>query len=204
MAQSRGSPGERVVDWKLAHWPPKGMKRCGELPIYIGDHEAVTAFALSLGEVVAAVSGHIFDECRGKTPRWMAIPKVVFGVERLNLVKAPAKASRRFTDVAELVKRCGSFSDDDKEKLESWLQRNPQGQLVTHKPFVDMRAYVFTQGESRPRRVRFYESGLVLARVAARDVVVQDHRETLRAKRSDALGAPIAQSSRGWEVYGVQ
>ncbi|AYK20498.1 hypothetical protein [Aeromonas veronii] len=139
------------------------MNKCGELPIYIGDHEAVTAFALSLGEVMAAVSDHIFDECRGKTPRWMAVPKVVFGVERLNLAKAPAKASRRFTELSDLVKRCGSFSDEDKRKLEDWFQRNPQGELVAHKPFVDMRAYVFTRGEARPKRLRFYESGLVLA-----------------------------------------
>ena len=51
MAQSAGSPGDRLHNWKLSHWPPKGMKKCGELPIYIGDHEAVTAFALSLRPV---------------------------------------------------------------------------------------------------------------------------------------------------------
>lgn len=201
MAQSAGSPGDRLLNWKLAHWPPKGMKKCGELPIYIGDHEAVTAFALSLGEVMAVVSDHIFDECRGKTPRWMAVPKVVFGVERLNLAKAPAKASRRFTELSDLVKRCGSFSDEDKRKLEDWFQRNPQGELVAHKPFVDMRAYVFTRGEARPKRLRFYESGLVLAPAEGLELIVQDHRGTIRSKRSDAFSAPMARSSRGWDVF---
>ncbi len=66
MAQSAGSPGDRLHNWKLSHWPPKGMKKCGELPIYIGDHEAVTAFALSLGEVMAAVSDHTLTSVAGK------------------------------------------------------------------------------------------------------------------------------------------
>ncbi len=197
MAHSAG----RLLQWKLAHWPPKGMKRCGELPIYIGDHEPVTAFALSLGEVMATVSDHIFGECRGKTPRWMAVPKVVFGVERLNLAKAPAKASKRFTELSDLEERCGSFSDEDKRKLECWFQDNPQGELVAHKPFVDMRAYVFTRGEVRPKRLRFFESGLVLAPADGLEIVVQDHRETIRSKRSDAFSEPIAVSSRGWDVF---
>jgi len=69
---------------------------------------------------------------------------------------------------------------------------------VAHKPFVDMRAYVFTRDETRPKRFRFHASGLVLAPAEAQEIVVQDHRETIRSKRSDAFSGPMAQSSRGW------
>lgn len=200
MALPTGSPGDRILNWKRTHWPPKNMRKCGELPIYIGSHEAVTDFYLALGQVVASVSDHIFDECRGKTPRWMAVPKVIFGVERINLAKAPAKASRRFSDTAELVKRCGMFEPVDVRKLDMWLQANPSGELVAHKPFVDMRAYVFARGES-PKRVRFYESGLVVAAPEGLEIVMQDHRTTIRSKRSDAFSEPIARNLRGWEVF---
>lgn len=201
MAHSAGRPGDRILQWKLTHWPPKGMRQCGELPIYIGDHGSVTAFSLSLGEVMAAVSDHIFGAGRGKTPRWMAVPKVVFDVERMNLTKAAAKESRRFTELSDLETRCGNFSDEARRKLQGWFQSNPQGELVAHKPFVDMRAYVFTRSEARPKRLRFYESGLVLAPAEGREIVVQDHRETIRSKRSDALSEPLAVSSRGWDVF---
>lgn len=202
MALPASTPGDRVLNWKLTNWPPKDMRKCGELPIYIGRHDAVTEFYLSLGQVMAAVSDHILDECRGKTPRWMAVPKVIFGVERINLAKAPAKASRRFTDTAELVKRCGMFESVDIRKLDMWLQANPAGELVAHKPFVDMRAYVFARGES-PKRVRFYESGLVVAAPEGQEIVMQDHRATIRSKRSDAFSEPMARNLRGWEVFPV-
>lgn len=215
------TPGELVRAWKLANWPPR-MRRIGELPIYLGDHRQVSVLAESLAEMLTAVSEHIMDDCRGRTPRWMAIPKIVFGVQRLNLVDAKAKASKSFESVEALVTKCGMLLADDRKKLDQWMQRNAEGQLVAHKEFVDMRAYAYVLGERRPRRFRFYSAGLVVAAPTGQEVafedrrgterearsgartstVVQDHRKRVRMQRSDAYSEPLATTSRGWVVYG--
>lgn len=193
-------PGDKLLHWKFQNWPPAGMKQVNGLPIYIGEHHDVENFALSLGEVMSSVSDHVHDDCRGKTPRWMQVPKVIFGVERINLVQATAKASKRFTSLDELFKRCGGVTQQDAARLERWVSDHPLAELITHKEFTDLRAYVFS-AEHKPQRLRFYESGLVLAPRAGNEVLVQDHRAVVRAKRSDGYAAPIARTSNGWAVF---
>lgn len=194
-------PGDHIQRWRSANWPPKNMKQIAGLPIYVGVRDDVSEYALALGDVMMSVSGHIHDECRGKKPRWMAVPKVVMDVERLNLVKATAKASKRFVSVDELVKRCGKVSDVEAGQLQDWLRKHPSWDLVAHKECVDLRAYVFVAREDRPLRLRFYESGLVLCPRAADQIQVQDHRGTIRAKRNDAYSSPMAHTANGWTVY---
>lgn len=197
------SPSEQLQKWRASCWPPKGTRQFGELPIWVGDHEAVAAFAQILGNVMAATSDHIFDVCGGRTPRWMAVPKIIFGVLRLNLVKSYAKASKRFQadELAKLVKKCGSFDSTDFTKLEEWFQSHPTGELVAHKPFIDLRAYVFIKNDKKPKRMRFYESGLVVAPPDSHEILIQDHTHTIRSKRSDAFASAIARSSRGWDIF---
>lgn len=194
-------PGDTLLHWRHENWPPKGMRQVLGLPIYIGAPKSVERLALSLGEVMGSVSDHVEEKCRGKTPRWMQVPKIVFRVERLNLVHATAKASKRFSSLAELTKRCGDFNQADGIEVERWVQENPLGQLVTHKAFDDLRAYVYVAGEAAPQRLRFFESGLIVAPCVGDDVLVQDHREVVRSKRSDRYGAPLARTTKGWAVY---
>lgn len=195
------NPGDKLLHWRHENWPPKGMRQFHGLPIYIGDPQSVERLALSLGEVMGDVSDHVEEKCRGKTPRWMQVPKIVFRVERLNIVLATAKASKRFSSLAELNKRCGDFLPGEGSKVERWVQENPLGQLVTHKEFDDLRAYVYVAGEGAPQRLRFYESGLIVAPCVGDDVLVQDHRGVVRSRRSDRYGAPLARTFKEWVVY---
>jgi hypothetical protein len=192
-------PGERLDIWRANHWPPKGLNQYRDLPIYIGGHESVTQWTHTLAEALMVAADHIYEHCRGRTPRWMRIPKIHFGVQRLNVVVCQAKASKRLTSVEDLLRQCGSFAPQDTERMKAFLQESRAHVLVAHKPFTDIRAYVFSQQQEAPERVRFYESGLVIA--ANEHFVVQDHRTTLRRQRKDALAFPLASNSAGWTVF---
>jgi hypothetical protein len=188
-----------LINWKANNWPPENLRQQGDLPIFSGGHAAVSEFGQSLADIMALLSEHVYDNCRGRVPRWMSIPKIFFSVERINLVTATAKDSRRFTSVDSLFAECGKFSDVDKEKLTLALQANPERVLVAHKSFVDMRAYIYVKGERSPKRVHFYESGLVVA--VTEKFIFQDHRKAVRVQRNDAYANLIAGNSRGWEVF---
>jgi len=193
-------PGQRLARWRAEHWPPKGLTQYGELPIYYGDHDAVAAFGETLAEAMLAAAPHIYDECRGATPRWMHVPKLFHDVERVNLAQAVAKASRRFGAVTALVAKCGAFGDAEVERLGVWLAGGESRELVAHRPFVDLRAYIFCRGQSRPARTRYYESGLVLA--VREGFLIQDHRAAVRRQRADASASPLATNAAGWVVFG--
>jgi hypothetical protein len=177
------------------------LERYGELPIYLGDHERVSAFAETLADAMVGAASHVYDRCGGKVPRWMQVPKVHFGVTRLNIAQSVAKASQRFSSVTALLAKCGPFPEDDLAKVQAWLVQSELAEVVAHKPFVDMRAYVFTSEAEGPTRVRFYEAGLVIAR--SEGFVLQDHRNTLRRPRNDAYKERLAANDSGWTVFGT-
>lgn len=193
--------GQMLADWREAHWRLAGMKPIlPPLPIYEGTHAQLTALSHSLGEVMLKLESHILDVCDGRVPRWMAIPKLVFQVERLNLVQAPAKASKRFPDMVRLRATCGEFPAADQARLVEWFASHPGQELVAHWAFKDLRAFVHVPGQPG-RRLRFYQSGLAVAPPPGVDLVVQDHRSVIRGARNDAFSDPMAQSSRGWRVF---
>jgi len=196
------TPKEQLSAWRAANWPPKGMRKLGALPIYIGEHEAVSALSDSLGSLMAKLTEHISDTGNARTPRWMAVPKIEYLVERLNIVETPAKASRRFECVRDIEARCGPLLNDGAEVLKQWFSSSGEGaEVVGHKAFVDLRAYVFCKSEASPKRHRFYQSGLIVAPAPDGEVLIQDNRAIVRSKRSDRLKNPIATSSGGWEIY---
>lgn len=185
-------------EWRANHWPPQGSRQIGRLQIFICEHDTLTRIAESLAPILEVASDLIESNERSRPPRWMRVPKLVFQVERLNIAQTESKASRRFTTIEALVAHCGSFSDAGYEKVRDWFSSNPDGQLVCHKVSSDLRAYVFARGKA-PERHRFHRSGLVLAAPPGNDVLVQDHRKTVRAPRSDALRT-LATSSNGFLV----
>lgn len=196
------TPKEQLSAWRAANWPPKGMRKLGGLPIYIGEHEAVSALSDSLGSVMAKLSEHISDTGNARTPRWMAAPKIEYLVERLNIVETSAKASRRFESVQDIEARCGHLLGDGAEVLQQWFSSSGEGaEVVGHKAFTDLRAYVFCKSETSPKRHRFYESGLIVAPIPNTELLIQDNRGIVRSKRSDRLKNPVATSSGGWEIY---
>lgn len=195
------TPKKLLFSWKAAHWPPKGMRKIDALPIYVGDHKAVTAFAESLCGVMALVSEHVVGTGNGKIPRWMAVPKIEYLVERLNIVTSTAKASLRFGSLIELEAGCGPIDDEGKERLLEWFSNHEGGEVVAHKAFIDLRAYVFCKDQPDPRRHRFYQSGLVVAAPPGGEILIQDNRHVVRAKRRDSRVDPLAVTTEGWDVY---
>lgn len=193
----------RLSNWRAANWPPKDCRRLADerLPIYVGSYETVHAFAETLSEVMMEAADHIYEKCRGRKPQWMRVPKVLFGVERLTLTKGVAKASKRFRSVEELTaSKCGDVDEEGRARLQAWAAATWDGELIAHKPFTGLRAYVFVNGQERPERVCFYESGLVVA--VTPHFIVQDHQAVKRKRRSDAYEKPLARTTRGWLVYG--
>lgn len=198
------TPEELLTEWRASYWPPKGMRKLGELPIYIGEHEAVTALSASLGAVMALLSEHVINAQHNRAPRWMAIPKIEFLVARVNIVATTAKASRRFDSITKLEACCGALSVSGAARVREWFGEHVDGEVVAHKPFVDLRAYVFQAHGEAPKRYRFYQSGLVVSAPLGQEVLVQDNRRMVRAKRSDRLVDPMAVSSENWEIYPVK
>jgi len=193
--------GEMLTAWRKVHWPPHHLRQVSGQNIYEGTHAQLSALSISLGELMLQLEAHINDKCRGRVPRWMSVPKLVFEVERVNLTDAPAQASRRFDDIKALQAACRGFKPEEIERLKQWLAHNPGQELVAHKGFRDQRAFVFTKGSLQPRRLRYCSSGLILAPPVGGKITVQDHRGTVRNTRSDAFTDPLAAQTAGWKVY---
>ncbi len=175
------------------------MQQVAGLPIYVGTSEQVERFVQPLAEALLVAADHIYEHCGGKTPRWMRVPKICTDVTRLNLVTATAKSSRRFESLGELTATCGAVSEDEAHALQEWLRGDEDTELVAHKAFIDLRAYVFDANRQEPQRIRFYESGLVMT--PASDFVIQDQRKVVRKQRKDMFREPLATTAKGWDVF---
>jgi hypothetical protein len=193
--------GPRIAKWRLENWPPKGINPYDGLPLYIGDYDRVSAFAETLAPIMAEMSSHIVDKCRGRIPRWMLIPRVGFEVTRINLTMATAKESKSFDTTTALSNRCGLLKLEVIQHIESELIRNPNLEIKAHRSFNDIRAYVWNKKEEMPSRFRFLDSGLVLSYAEVNSLNIQDNRRQLRKKRKDALKNPLGTTDSGWEVY---
>jgi hypothetical protein len=199
-AEQGALPGKRLEEWRSKFWPPVGMRQVDQLPIYVGERDDVAAYAETLSEALLSAADHIYDKCRGKPPRWMKIPKVHMDVERMNITTAQAKASKKFTDLDDLTRRCGTFDGATLSLAREWLANHRRAYLVAHRPFNDLRAYLFWESRGEPERVRFYESGLVISPAEA--FLIQDQRAVQRRKRRDTLRESFGISDANWTVFG--
>lgn len=193
--------GNAMRLWRKKHWPPKKLRQYKEgLELYWGYQDEVFEY----WETLAAVTGpadHI-AELGGYKPRWLGMPKFEFGVLRLNLVQTWGKTSRRFTSLAKLMERCGSFDEQEQQAILTALANNPDHILVAHQAIPDIRAFIFTARDRKPKRVRFKKNGLVIAvdKAAEEGFLIQDHIEQIRTQRKDAYSTPIAKNEK-WAVY---
>ncbi|WP_156924398.1 hypothetical protein [Derxia gummosa] len=201
-------PQHYIEAWRAQWWNPEppGLSRALEgLPIFLGSDDAVRGWAEALCNLCGSIEAHINDNCRGRVPRWMKLPKVLFGVERVTVVRCEAKDSRSFTNVADFVASVRTTVEvADQERLSDWLRAHPEGKLVSHAPFVDLAAHVYSRHDDKPRRVRFYEGGLVLAAAPGLErVAVDDHRGIVRKLRSNRYVNPLLELGK-MRVYGVE
>lgn len=183
--------------WREQNWPPKAFRQFQNLPIYYGSYDEVFAFQEKLAAATGLVLDHIAD-MGGYKPRWLRVPKVEFGVTRLNLVSTTGKASRRFDSVPKLLDKCGPFDGADVQAMTLELENMPGHVLVAHKAIQDTRVYIFTERDRAPKRERFMQDGLVLAVVEG--FFIQDHSRQFRTTRKDAYSSPIAKNEE-WTVY---
>lgn len=119
---------------------------------------------------------------------------------RVNLTQTIAKASKQFSDTDQLVKRCGQFDENTLQLINAKLLENPFLSIVAHRPFHDVRAYVFSSN-SEPERLHFMQCGLVLACAYPDDLLIQDQRNIYRKRRKDAYGDSLGTSHTGWSIY---
>ncbi len=199
-------PSEVLGAWRELHWPPPLRQPFVPLPLYVGSATAVAQWAQPLMEAMQAVAGHVTELANGgRPPRWMRVPKLRFDVLRIGVVHATAKASRSFESIEKLQLRCGSLGADETRAVAQWMEANPGRGLVAHSSrFEDIRAHVWTAGSSAVEQVHFYQAGLVVAIAPRVDLVLQDHRDTVRRGRADAYQDPLAITSQGWSVFGAR
>ncbi len=201
-----------IAELRRLHWPPTdhgdGLYPVRDLPVYRGSADDVRRYqqhwqdALQRAQVFFPEAGVSPDA--PPLPSTLGLPQFIGHVQRLHLTRTSAKESKSFGSVGALVDRCGAFEPAQQAALRDWLDRHPEGRLVAHRPFIDLRAYVFrvhpeTGAPLLPERVRFYRTGLVMAVLEGFEVM--DSRSKPRKQRNDSYQNPLAQNST-WTVYG--
>ncbi len=197
---------------RVQHWPPTDhgdrLHQVRDLPVYVGTADAVARYQARWGELLTRAHGFFPDAGVGPDapplPSTLGLPQFIGHVERLHLTRTQAKESKSFGAVGALMDRCGAYTTSEQAAMRDWLDAHPDGRLVAHRLFVDLRAYVFRvqpdTGEALPpERVRFYRTGLVMAVRKGFEVV--DSRSKPRKARNDAYRNPLAANSV-WTVYG--
>ena len=201
-----------IADFRHQHWPPDTLypelTQIQDLPIYHASAEQVAHYRALWQPFFDRAYAFYPDAHIGPEslplPSTLGLPLFVDQVERLHLTRTHAKESKSFGAVGTLVDRCGDYQADEIAAMKDWMDQHPEGQLVAHRAFIDLRAYVFCQhpitAESLlPERVRFYRTGLVLSVLA--DFEQLDSRQKPRKQRSDAYQDPLGVNST-WTVFG--
>lgn len=197
-----------IESFRHDHWPPEHLHQIRDLPIYRGTPDEIAHYH-ALWQPFFERAYAFYPEAQLAVdalplPSTLGLPLFVDQVERLHLARTYAKESKSFGSVGALIDRCGSYSDDQQAAMHAWFDAHPDGMLVAHRAFIDLRAYVFrlnplTQAHLLPERVRFYRTGLVLTTTAHFEIL--DSREKPRKQRSDAYRDPLGSNST-WTVFG--
>lgn len=201
-----------IAEQRQHIWPPTDhgdvLHQVRDLPVYRGSADDVARYQ-QRWQVLLARAQAFFPEAGSHPeapplPSTLGLPLFMGHVQRLHLTRTDAKESKSFGSVGALMDRCGEFEPTEQTALRDWLAQHPEGRLVAHRLFVDLRAYVFrvhpqTGAPLPPERVRFYRTGLVMAVLDGFEVV--DSRSKPRKQRNDSYQDPLAHNST-WTVYG--
>lgn len=197
-----------IADFRHTHWPPEYLDQIRDMPIYRGDVDEVARYHAEWLPYFQRAYAFYPDAHVGKDalplPSTLGLPVFVDQVQRLHLARTYAKESKSFGAVGTLLDRCGAYSDAEIQAMHAWFAAHPDGMLVAHRAFIDLRAYVFrvdakTGEDLLPERVRFYRTGLVLT--TRKDFDILDSREKPRKQRSDAYRDPLGYNGT-WTVFG--
>ena len=178
------------------------------MPIYRGDVDEIARYKADWQPYFQRAYAFYPDAHVGKEalplPSTLGLPVFVDQVQRLHLARTYAKESKSFGAVGTLLDRCGAYTEAEIQAMRMWLDQHPDGMLVAHRAFIDLRAYVFrvdarTGEDLLPERVRFYRTGLILTTL--KDFDILDSREKPRKQRSDAYQDPLGYNGT-WTVFG--
>jgi len=197
-----------IADFRHNHWPPEYLSQIRDMPIYRGDADEVARYKAEWQPYFERAYAFYPDAHVGQDalplPSTLGLPVFVDQVQRLHLARTYAKESKSFGAVGTLIDRCGAYTEAEIQAMHDWYDANPDGMLVAHRAFIDLRAYVFrvnpkTGEDIMPERVRFYRTGLVLTTL--KDFDILDSREKPRKQRSDAYQNPLGYNGT-WTVFG--
>ncbi len=195
-----------IASFRDDQFPPPILTQLRDMPIYYGNLDEVQAYhALWQPLIDRAMQFYpsaYLPPDHLPLPASLEIPQFVFNVQRIHLTKTRAKESKSFGSGGALIAKCGEFSDAQTKRLEDVLRRDETAQLVAHRAFIDLRAYVFCKDSKGklldPERMRFYRTGLIVH--ALPDFKIVDSRQKPRKRRNDAYTNPLADNGV-WKVF---
>lgn len=195
-----------IAQFRHDFFPPPILRQIEDMPIFMGNRAEVQAYEKEWHGFIERAKG--FYPSAGLPPDYLPlpasleIPQFIYHVQKLHLTKTHAKESKSFGSVGALIAKCGEYPAEQVLAMEKALDKYPNGKLVAHREFIDLRAYVFCRDKKgemlEPERVRFYRTGLVIE--ALPEFKLVDSRNTPRKKRNDAYKNPIADNNL-WKVF---
>lgn len=203
---------QQIADFRHTHWaPPESVEQVSGLPIFYTNDLEFQNYRNKWKELI--IRAHeLYDLTVDQVysnflelPSTLNLPIFINDIYKVRLTKTTAKESKTFYSTAELQVHCGEFSSEDISKMEHWLESVDQAALVAHRPFVDLRAYLFQNGREDPLRLHYYTNGLVIG-VDPNQFEIIDARTEARTKprkvRSDSFAnKPELGKNSQWHVY---
>ena len=198
-----------ILDLRSTIFPPEGFDTIDGLPIYLGSKSMFESYLekwLPLCNKVLELN-HPFDsidlrkEKEIHFPAHYNLPVFAKNVTRILINKTLAKESKTFRSSAALFEKCGTFDKEDVAKIHDFFLNNEDGVLVGHRPYNDIRAYIFYTGDNTRHRTRFYNSGLIVGYPIGWDCIeISDNRNNTRKQRSDAYIDLVAKNNT-WNIF---
>lgn len=198
-----------ILELRSDIFPPLNLHNIDGLPIYLGNKQHFDQYLEKWIELIkkAGELSHPFDDPPDYDvineihfPVHFNLPVFARNVTRIILNKTLAKESVTFRSAAAVFEKCGSFDAADSDKIyEAFL--DDECVLVGHRPYNDIRAYLFYAGDQERHRTRFYNAGLIIGYPDEwKRIEVADNRNNVRKQRSDAYVDPIAKNGT-WNIF---
>lgn len=195
-----------IAQFRDAQFPPDILQQVRDMPIFAGNLAEVQAYQQRwqalIERAMAFYPAAYLPPDHLPLPASLEIPQFIYHVQRLHLTKTRAKESKSFGSVGALTDKCGDYTAQEIERLAAVFERDDEAQLVAHREFIDLRAYVFCRDQKgemlAPERIRFYRTGLIVHALA--DFKIVDSRQTPRKRRNDAYSNPLADNGV-WKIY---
>ena len=198
------------------HYPPKESDNLvllsKDLPIWGSDFEDVKAYQ-RLFKPAFDLAFKQYPEAstinsKSTLPAHLGLPHFFFNVKKIAVYKNKAKDSRSFGSVGAVLNCCGEFDLRDVHRLEDFFKNHPDGRLVCHREFVDLRARIYLFDNSKQKinneyiSTHFYSNGIIFAPHDVNDFQFVDNTKHVkkRIQRKDGYTDALA-TNETWKVY---